>query len=42
MLSDGELSPKEEAFVDELRALLNVQRETAARIIDVLVVKNAG
>ena len=42
MLSDGELSPKEEAFVDDLRTLLNVQRDTAAKIIDVLVVKNAG
>jgi len=42
MLSDGELSPKEDAFVDELRRLLNVPRDAAARIIDVLIVKNAG
>ena len=42
MLSDGRLSPKEETFVDELRTLLNVERDTAARIIDVLLVKNAG
>ena len=42
MLSDGGLSPKEEAFVDELRTLLNVERDAAARIIDVLLVKNAG
>ena len=42
MLSDGGLNPKEEAFVDELRTLLNVERETAGRIIDVLLVKNAG
>jgi len=36
------LSPKEEAFVDELRTLLNVERDLAGRIIDVLLVKNAG
>ena len=42
MLSDGGLSAKEEAFVDELRTLLNVERDAAARIIDVLLVKNAG
>ena len=42
MLSDGGLSPKEEAFVEELRTLLNVERDTAGRIIDVLLVKNAG
>jgi hypothetical protein len=42
MLSDGRLSPKEEAFVDELRTLLNVERGLAGRIIDVLLVKNAG
>ncbi len=37
----------QEAFVavliaDQLRTLLNVDRDTAARIIDVLQVKNAG
>jgi uncharacterized tellurite resistance protein B-like protein len=42
MLSDGELSRKEEAFVDELRTLLNIEGDTAARIIDVLQLKNAG
>ena len=42
MLSDGGLSPKEEAFVDELRTLLNVERDAAGRIIDVLLGKNAG
>jgi hypothetical protein len=42
MLSDGQLSPKEERFGDELRALLKVERDTAARIIDVLRTKNAG
>ena len=42
MLSDGRLSPKEEGFAEELRMLLNVERETAARIVDVLLMKNAG
>ena len=42
MLSAGRLSPKEEGFADELRTLLNVERDTAARIIDVLLMKNAG
>jgi tellurite resistance protein len=42
MLSDGRLSPKEETFADELRTLLNVERDTAARILEVLLVKNAG
>ena len=30
------------ARADELRTLLNVERDTAARIIDVLLMKNAG
>jgi len=42
MLSDGRLSPKEEGFADELRTLLNVERERAATIVDVLLMKNAG
>ena len=42
MLSDGRLSPKEEGFADELRTLLNVEREKAATIVDVLLIKNAG
>jgi hypothetical protein len=42
MLSDGRLSPKEESFADELRTLLNVERDTAATIVDVLLTKNAG
>ncbi len=42
MLSDGRLSPKEEGFADELRTLLNVERERAATIVDVLLIKNAG
>jgi tellurite resistance protein len=42
MLSDGRLSPKEEGFANELRTLLHVERDAAARIVDVLLMKNAG
>jgi tellurite resistance protein len=42
MLSDGQLSPTEEGVADELRTLLNVERDRAAKIVDVLLVKNAG
>lgn len=42
MLSDGPLNPKEEGFADELRTLLNVERDAAMRIIDVLLTKNGG
>jgi hypothetical protein len=42
MLSDGRLSPNEQRFTDELRVLLNVERDTAAKIVEVLMVKNAG
>lgn len=42
MLSDGRLSPEEEGFADDLRTLLNVDRDAATRIIDVLRTKNAG
>jgi hypothetical protein len=42
MLSDGQLSPNEEGFVDNLRTLLNVERDAATKIIDVLRTKNAG
>jgi tellurite resistance protein len=42
MLSDGRLSPKEEGFAEELRTLLNVERDAAGRIVDVLLIKNAG
>jgi uncharacterized membrane protein YebE (DUF533 family) len=42
MLADGLLSDKEESFTDELRALLNVETDEAAKIVDVLRTKNAG
>ena len=42
MLADGELTANERRFADELRGLLNVDGEMAAKIVDVLTVKNAG
>ena len=40
MLSVGRVEPQ--GGGDELRTLLNVERDTTGRIIDVLLVKNAG
>ena len=42
MLSDGRLTTNEQRFVDELRGLLNVDREMATKIVDVLTIKNAA
>lgn len=42
MLSDGQLTTNERQFAEELRVLLNVDREMAAKVVDVLTVKNAG
>lgn len=42
MLSGGALTASERHFTDQLRALLNVDSETAAKIVDVLTIKNAG
>jgi tellurite resistance protein len=42
MLADGQLTASEERFADELLGLLNVDGEMAAKIVDVLTVKNAG
>ncbi|HQZ38025.1 MAG TPA: tellurite resistance TerB family protein [Vicinamibacterales bacterium] len=42
MLSDGGLTANEQHFADELRGMLNVDREMAAKIVDVLTIKNAG
>lgn len=42
MLSDGLLTANEQRFANELRGLLNVDPQMAARIVDVLTVKNAG
>lgn len=42
MLSDGRLTTNEQRFADELRGLLNVAPETAAKVVDVLTIKNAG
>jgi hypothetical protein len=42
MLSDGRLTVNEQRFADQLRGLLNVDREMAAKIVDVLTIKNAA
>lgn len=42
MLSDGRLGPKEESFANTLRTLLNLERDSATSILDVLRTKNAG
>lgn len=42
MLSDSRMSTNELHFADTLRGLLNVDRDTAATIVDVLTTKNAG
>jgi len=42
MLSDGQMGTNEQRFADELRVFMNVERETAARIVEVLTTKNAG
>ena len=42
MLSDGRLTANEQRFADQLRGMLNVGREMAATIVDVLTIKNAG
>lgn len=42
MMADGRLSAQEERFADDLGALLNVDADEAAKIIDVLRIKNAG
>jgi tellurite resistance protein len=42
MLSDGRLTANEQRFADQLRGLLNVDQGTAAKVVDVLTIKNAG
>ncbi len=42
MLSDGRLTTNEQRFAEELRVLLNVDQEMAAKVVDVLTIKNAG
>ncbi|HKT81366.1 MAG TPA: TerB family tellurite resistance protein [Vicinamibacterales bacterium] len=42
MLADGPLTANEQRFADELRGLLNVDQQTAAKIVDVLTIKNGG
>jgi len=42
MLADGHFSANEQEFINNMRVLLHVDSETAARIVDVLTIKNAG
>ena len=42
MLSDGRLTTAEQRFADELRGILNVDRDEAQKVVDVLTIKNAG
>ena len=42
MLSDGRLTAREQRFAEELRLALDVDREIAGKIVDVLTIKNAG
>jgi tellurite resistance protein len=42
MLSDGRLTPNERRLGDELRGLLGLDQGTAAKVVDVLTIKNAG
>jgi hypothetical protein len=42
MRSDGRLTANGQRFADELRGLLHVDAKAAARIVDVLTIRNAG
>ncbi len=42
VLADGVVEPDEKAFIDMLRAKLNIDGDTARMIAEVMVVKNKG
>lgn len=42
MMSDGRWTATEERLADELRGLLEIDRELTTKIVDVLTIKNAG
>ena len=42
MLSEGRLTTNEQRFADKLRGLLHVDADMAAKVVDVLTIKNAG
>lgn len=41
-LADGHISDREEAFIDELQAVLQIDDATALKIVEVLLIKNRG
>lgn len=41
-LADGRIGDREKAFIDELQVVLNIDDDTAAKIIEVLLIKNRG
>lgn len=40
VLADGHIGGREKAFVDHLRAALNVDEPTALKVLEVLIIKN--
>jgi hypothetical protein len=41
-LADGRIGDREKAFIDELQVVLRIDDDTAARIIEVMMIKNRG
>ena len=41
-LADGRMSDREKAFIDELQEVLHIDDDTAAKIVEVLLIKNRG
>jgi hypothetical protein len=41
-LTDGRMNDREKAFIDELQVVLRIDDATAAKIVDVLLIKNRG
>jgi uncharacterized tellurite resistance protein B-like protein len=42
VLADGEVTPEEEDFLNQLYRILEIPEETAIKIIDVMLIKNRG
>lgn len=42
VLADGEVEDEEEEFINKLQRILNIPNDTAAKIADVIVIKNRG
>jgi hypothetical protein len=41
-LADGRIGDREKAFIDELQVVLNIDDDTASKIVEVLLIKNRG